>query len=188
MKIVAERSMNMIIGLVGISGVGKTYMKKKILEVCDNCESLVAITTREQRISEINGKDKYFLSEEEFEEKIENIDIITKMYGAKYGFWKQDLNGNKIQIVELYYKDISKMKKYNVKTILITTSHFRKIFSVLLNRYGFSKRLLQRICIDCWIFIYLFFNRNKFDYTVENDYTENGIKCLKEIVDSFSNN
>lgn len=175
----------MIIGLVGISGVGKTYMKNKILENCDNCESLVAITTRACRTNEINGKDKYFLSEEEFEAESENIDVITQMYGAKYGFWKKELSKNNIQIVELYYKDIPKIKKYNVKTILIIPSNIRKTFAVLLNRYGLSKKLFERICTDCWIFMYLLFYKRRFDYTVKNDYTEKGIKCLKQIVDSL---
>lgn len=175
----------MIIGLVGISGVGKTYMKNKILESRDNCKSLVAITTRGCRTTEKNGKDKYFLSEEEFETEIENIDVITQMYGARYGFWKKDLSANNIQIVELYYKDIPKMKKYNVKTILIIPSNIKDTFAVLLNRYGWSKKLFERIRIDCWIFMYLLFHKRRFDYIVKNDYTEEGIKCLKQIVDSL---
>ena len=151
----------MIIGLVGISGVGKTYLKNEILEICANCKPLVAITTRECRTNEINGKDKYFLSEEEFDEEIENIDIVTQMYGARYGFWIKDLSRKNIQIVELYYKDIPKIKKYNVKTILVTTSHFRKTFSALLDRYGLSKKLIERICADSWIYIYLLFHKRR---------------------------
>ena len=162
-------------------------MKNKILQMCDGCESLIAVTTRERRVNEVNGKDKYFLTEEEFEAEIESIDVITQMYGARYGFWKKDLSRKRVQIVELYYKDIPKMKKYNVKTILITTSHFRKMFSALVDRYGVSKKLIKRICTDCWILVYLRFHKQMFDYTVKNDYAVNGIKSLKQIVDLLSN-
>ena len=62
----------MIVTLSGVTGTGKSFFKNTISE--ELCfKNIVIVTTREKRIGEINGIDKEFVSEEEFEKLDEEI-------------------------------------------------------------------------------------------------------------------
>jgi guanylate kinase len=58
------------------SGAGKTTIVHHLLSKKFGLEFSVSATTREQREGEINGKDYYFLSVEDFKKKIKNKEFI----------------------------------------------------------------------------------------------------------------
>jgi guanylate kinase len=58
------------------SGSGKTTIVNHLLEKIDNLDFSVSATSRPPRPGEINGRNYYFLSPEEFREKIENQEFI----------------------------------------------------------------------------------------------------------------
>ena len=58
------------------SGSGKTTLVKYLLSVIDDLEFSVSATSRLPRMGEINGRDYYFLSHEEFSEKIKNDEFL----------------------------------------------------------------------------------------------------------------
>ena len=58
------------------SGAGKTTIVRHLLKQDLNLEFSVSATSRAQRHTEINGKDYYFLSEEEFRCKIDNKEFL----------------------------------------------------------------------------------------------------------------
>lgn len=71
------------------SGAGKSTIVKHLLEKVNNLEFSVSATTRAPRGEEKNGKEYYFLSAEEFREKIGNGEFIEweevykdQMYGT----------------------------------------------------------------------------------------------------------
>ena len=67
--------MNLIVSAP--SGCGKTTLLKKIFEKYPNTFGFsVSATTRQARNGEIDGKDYYFLSIEEFNRKIANNDFL----------------------------------------------------------------------------------------------------------------
>lgn len=113
-----------IITLSGISGAGKSYFIKNITERFDNFEKLVAVTTRQQRKGEIEGKDKFFLDLEEFNKKNYNGEMCTvnNVFGNMYGYFKDDIkktNKGICLITELYYKEINHFKKEHPNTISV---------------------------------------------------------------------
>lgn len=73
-----------IIALVGPSGSGKTSIGKSMEKM--NISPIVSTTTRAKRLNEVEGKDYYFLTKEEFNqtEKIEEVEYA----GNQYGFTK----------------------------------------------------------------------------------------------------
>ena len=75
-----------IIILSSPSGAGKTTLVKKISSLKDFSIS-VSYTTRVPRPSEVNGKDYYFISNSEFENLIENEDLLehAKVFNNFYG-------------------------------------------------------------------------------------------------------
>ncbi len=78
------------------SGSGKTSIAKYLLSQPDfNLEFSVSATTREKRPGEENGKDYYFLSVEEFKQKIDNDEFIEweEVYdGIFYGTLKSEID------------------------------------------------------------------------------------------------
>ena len=68
--------------LSGPSGAGKGTICREILKR-NNAEISVSMTTREKREGEIEGKHYYFVSEDEFKEKIENDALLE--YACVYG-------------------------------------------------------------------------------------------------------
>ena len=70
----------------GPSGVGKGTLTKRLLEDVDIRFS-VSMTTREPRPGEVNGESYYFVSEEEFENRIKGNGFLeyAEVYGRHYG-------------------------------------------------------------------------------------------------------
>ena len=64
------KTMNKVIILAAPSGSGKTTIAKYILSKFNNIQFSISATTRNPRGNEINGKDYYFLSINEFQDKI----------------------------------------------------------------------------------------------------------------------
>ena len=56
----------MVITLSGVTGVGKSYLKKEIQKAL-KIEPQVIVTTRQKRIGERAGIDKKFVDEKQFE-------------------------------------------------------------------------------------------------------------------------
>ena len=72
----------MLIVLSGPSGVGKGTVRKEIFSREDNTfHYSVSMTTRKKRPGEVDGKDYFFVSKEEFEKEIENGGMLEY---AKY--------------------------------------------------------------------------------------------------------
>lgn len=70
----------------GPSGSGKSTITKKVRDIL-NIPLSISATTRKARIGEVDGKDYYFLSVEEFENKIKNDEFFeyANVHGNYYG-------------------------------------------------------------------------------------------------------
>ena len=82
----------MLLGLVGVSGVGKTYFKEKIVQEL-GFQAVNTIRTREKRIGEENGKTGLFKTEEELVQLKEEGKIIYdfKVFGNTYAYLKNEI-------------------------------------------------------------------------------------------------
>lgn len=76
------------------SGAGKTTLVRHLLEQFPQLEFSVSACNRQQRIGEVHGKDYYFISTEEFLEKVRNEEFLEyeEVYpGQYYGTLKSEL-------------------------------------------------------------------------------------------------
>ena len=75
------------------SGAGKTTICKNIIEKLDNVSLSVSVTTRKKRKSEIEGKDYFFKTNEEFIPMMSNNEFIesAKVFGNFYGTLKAEV-------------------------------------------------------------------------------------------------
>lgn len=86
----------MILVLMGKSGVGKDTILEELTKNY-NFKRIVSTTTREKREGEIEGKDYYFVSNEEFDNIIKENGFIeyVSFNGARYGCQKSSIDINK---------------------------------------------------------------------------------------------
>lgn len=83
-----------LIVLSGPSGCGKDTICSKVLKVNNNVWLSISCTSRKPRGKEENGKDYYFLTNEEFEKKIENNEFLeyAKYNNCYYGTPKDKID------------------------------------------------------------------------------------------------
>lgn len=76
------------------SGAGKTTLVRYLLSRYDFLDFSISATTRPKREHEVDGKDYYFLSKEEFQEKVDNGDFIEwETYAENcYGTLKSEID------------------------------------------------------------------------------------------------
>ena len=121
----------MIYIITGPSGVGKNTI---INELSNHLEFYFSIshTTRPRRDNEIDGKDYYFITEDEFENLIKSDQMIEyEQYGDfYYGTSKEELsNDSSIIILDLEVNGATKLleKKNNFKGIFIDIDDYELI-------------------------------------------------------------
>ena len=93
--------------VTGPSGAGKVTLIRKLLERQPELEVAVSATTRPQRPTEVDGREYWFLGEEEFVERIEAGDFLEHVVfvGGRYGTLASEIDRiaaeGKVCILEL---------------------------------------------------------------------------------------
>ena len=116
---------NLII-ISGTTCAGKGTVIRKVLENHNDIVLSVSYTSRPKREHEIDGVDYYFVTAEEFEEKISNdefLEYAKVQYGAYYGTPKKEiveqLNTGKDVILEIDVQGAKQIKEKFPDTVLI---------------------------------------------------------------------
>ncbi len=107
-----------LIALTAPSGAGKTTIARHLLKTFDELEFSISATTREKRAHEVDGRDYYFLTKEEFEQKIANDEFVEweEVYeGQFYGTLKSEIAriraANKFVIFDIDVKGATSIKR-----------------------------------------------------------------------------
>ena len=168
----------MLLALAGVTGVGKSYYKDKIVEKL-NFEKIKIITTRKPRIGEKNNEDKIFVTSNELQTLRDNGKIAYEfdLLGNTYAYTYEDIYSNRNKVVEFEYKQIFKFKKIcpNSCVIYLLPRDIEIAKQQTRQRHlepeVEKKRLLEidehykRICTDENL-------RNMFDYIMYNEYNQ----------------
>ncbi len=86
--------MSMIFIISAPSGSGKSTLTRGLLERVDRLRFSVSYTTRAPRGQEVNGKEYYFISRREFEQRIDRGEFLeyAEVFGNYYGTHISELN------------------------------------------------------------------------------------------------
>jgi guanylate kinase len=109
------------------SGAGKTSVTTHLLQLFPQLGFSVSAATRQKRDNEVNGVDYYFMTLEEFQQKIKNNEFIEweMVYEGKYyGTLKSELerlwNDNKVPVLDIDVKGaIHVQQQFPEKTLSI---------------------------------------------------------------------
>ena len=101
-----------LIALCGKAGSGKDTILKEVVKADPHIHEIIRCTTRPRREEEVEGKDYFYLTEEEFRDKIDKKEILeySIFNNWMYGTPISSLDPNKINIVVLNTKEISLLK------------------------------------------------------------------------------
>ncbi len=176
-----------IIVISAPSGTGKTTIIKKIMEIIPCLTFSISATTRERRSFEVDGKDYFFIKEEDFKRKIENNEFVEweKFYDYYYGTLKSFVNINlencKNLIFEVDVKGALSIKKCypEAVSIFIEPPSIDVLKERLIQRNteteeDFKKRI-DRAEMEIQY-------KDKFDFSVQNINLEKAIEEVKEII------
>lgn len=85
---------SMLIVISGFSGVGKGTVVQMVFESLPNIQFSISCTTRAPRSGEENGVDYFFLTDEEFEKKVQAGEFVeyTTTFTNRYGTLKREID------------------------------------------------------------------------------------------------
>lgn len=115
---------NLVI-ISGFSGAGKGTVVKGLMARY-NCYALsVSATTRAPREGEVNGREYFFKTREEFEKMIrqdalyEYAQYVSNYYGTPKAYVQEQLDAGKDVILEIEVQGALKVKEKNPKALLL---------------------------------------------------------------------
>lgn len=186
----------MFVVICAPSGAGKTTIIKEILKIFPFFSFSVSATTRKMRKGEQNGKDYYFISKQDFEDKIRKNEFIEweTVYGDFYGTLKSEIdrsiNDGKDLILEVEVLGAISIKKLYPEAITVfIEAPKNELIERLKKRNTESEeelhRRIERMEME-------FEMKNRFDHVIKNETGTDGVKKsveqLKKILDKLIKN
>ncbi len=182
-----------LIIIVGPSGTGKSELLKKIKFHFPKIEESISFTTRPTRIGEINGKDYFFITEDEFHKKKEKGDFFewakvhSNFYGTDIHFIKRKIQNGSFIVLDLDVQGaifIQKNYRDLVKTIFIMPPSIDELKKRLLGRSTDSIEVIEERVRNAKLEIK---QKSLFDHILINDNFDQCLENLKNIIKEIIN-
>ena len=172
----------------GPSGVGKGTIRKALFKIPDNnFVYSVSMTTRKPRQGEVDGVDYFFVSREEFEERIKNngfleyAEFVGEYYGTPIDYIDNQMDKGKEVIIEIEVQGALQVRERMPEAIFVFIVPPSK--KSLLDRLKIrgteeEKKIQERIKKAEREFGLAY----KYDYIVVNDEVENAADRIYAII------
>lgn len=173
--------------LSGPSGVGKGTVRKRLFEEDSDLQYSISVTTRNPRDGEQDGVDYFFKSREQFEEMIEQDELIeyAEYVGNYYGTPKQyvedTLKEGKDVFLEIEVQGALKVREsfpQGVYIFLFPPS-LEELKNRIINRGTESEDLIRNRLLEARKEIEMM---DAYDYVVVNDEIEKAVHRIQSIV------
>jgi len=174
------------------SGTGKTTIVKEILKKESDLVFSVSATTRVKRACETEGKDYFFISKEEFENKIKNDEFVeyecvfgVDYYGTLKSFIEHHLKEDKLIIFDLDVLGALSIKRYygdNAILIFIKPPDKESVINRLKGRGTEQEDDIERRIARLDKEMALI---KEFNYIVVNDNLENAVNEIQKIINKY---
>ena len=170
------------------SGTGKTSVCKKIIDYDNKIKLSVSHTTRAPRDNEVNGKDYFFISSEDFNGKIleqsflEYANVFGNYYGTSEKYVNEILSADLDVLFDIDWQGAAQISNSNlakiVKIFLVPPSK-KAVLERLEKRSketGDDRDAIQRRMLE---YENEMKHASEYDYVVVNDDIE---KCVKKVI------
>lgn len=180
----------MLIVLSGPSGVGKGTVRKALFSQPGNdFQYSVSMTTRQPRPGEVNGKDYFFVSKEEFEQHIregqmlEYAKYVDNYYGTPLKYINDTLDEGKDVFLEIEVNGAMQVRSKcpDGVFIFLTPPDLMELRQRLIHRGTDSMEVINKRIHKAFGEIQMMQN---YDYAVVNDQVDNAVTKIKDIIRS----
>ncbi len=180
----------MLIIISGPSGSGKGTVVKK-LDPEKGYALSISMTTREKRAGEVDGKDYFFTSKDEFIKIknengfLEHAEFVGNLYGTPKSYVLEQIDQGKNVILEIDVNGALQIKEIfsNCVLIFLVPPTFAELESRLVGRNTEDQETINRRLIRAKNEIQLI---DKYDYLVINDEIDNSVNIIDSIVKAES--
>ncbi|AKP35816.1 guanylate kinase [Leuconostoc mesenteroides] len=178
----------LLIVLSGPSGVGKGTVRKAIFEEESiDFQYSISATTRQPRAGEVDGEDYFFVTREQFEEKINNGDMleyakyVSNYYGTPKSFIDETLASGRDIFLEIDVQGALQVKSKMPEGIYIflTLPDLANLRDRLVGRGTDSADVIEKRVAAARDELKMMIN---YDYAVENDVVSNAVERIKSII------
>ena len=178
----------LLIVLSGPSGVGKGTVRKAIFEEESiDFQYSISATTRQPRAGEVDGEDYFFVTREQFEEKINNGDMleyakyVSNYYGTPKSFIDETLASGRDVFLEIDVQGALQVKSKMPEGIYIflTLPDLANLRDRLVGRGTDSAEVIEKRVAAARDELKMMIN---YDYAVENDVVSNAVERIKSII------
>lgn len=178
----------LLVVISGPSGVGKSTVRKALFEMKGhNLIYSISMTTREPRVGEVDGVDYYFVSKEEFEQRIkdglflEYAEFVGNYYGTPLDKVEEQLEQGKEVVLEIETAGALQVRKQMSDAILIFIVPPTKqaLYDRLISRGTEEQYQLQKRIDKANSEFKL---AHKYDYIVANDDVNNAADRILAII------
>jgi len=183
---------NKLIIITAPSGSGKTTIVRDLVEKMEMLSFSVSATTRKARANEIDGTDYFFLSIDDFKNKIESKEFAEyeMVYEGKYyGTLKSELkniwNNNHFPLVDIDVHGALRLKKnygQSACSIFIQAPSLNALSERLKSRGTETEEMLQERLAKAETELKF---KDNFDHVVINDILEKACNEVHDIVLKF---
>lgn len=172
------------------SGAGKTSLVKQLLKELNNIQVSISHTTRLQRPGEIDGKDYFFVSKEQFESMISNqaflehAQVFDNQYGTARETVESNLSQGKDVILEIDWQGAEQVRSIfdQCLSIFIFPPSIEVLEQRLRNRGQDSEEIITKRMKAA---VAEMQHYAEYDYLVVNDDFEQALFELKSVVISM---
>ncbi len=183
----SKKKKGLLIVLSGPSGAGKGTICKALMEKEKDLKLSISATTRQPRSGEIEGKNYFFKSEEEFEKMIENDSFLewAKVYDHYYGtpkdFVLKNLDEGNDVVLEIDIQGALKIKEKFPEGVFIFI--LPPSMEELKNRIKKRGTETEEEIIKRFKSAYEELNYvSRYNYVVINDSVEEAVEKIKAII------
>ena len=177
-----------IIVIVAPSGTGKTTLISRVKAVFPQIKESISYTTRYKRSGEDNGKQYFFISKKEFENKIKNDDFLEwavvheNYYGTSKQFLFDQIQNGSFVLCDIDVQGADGVKKYfkdQAEVIFIAPPSLEVLRQRLEGRKTEAQEIIEIRLRNAEKEIK---RKDDYDYLVINDDLDEAFTKLKKII------
>ncbi|MFZ0035029.1 MAG: guanylate kinase [Sedimentisphaerales bacterium] len=124
-KLRTKNSSGKVVVVSGPSGVGKSTICKKAVKRLNNTHLSVSVTTRPKGKNEVDGRDYWFISEEQFQQRVkkglllEHAEVFGYFYGTPKDKVEEALQAGETIILEIDVQGAKQVKAIYPTAVMI---------------------------------------------------------------------
>lgn len=188
----ADNKRGLLVVLSGPSGVGKSTIAKMYLAAHSDARFSVSATTREKRRNEIEGKDYFFKTMDEFQSGVANerfaeyAEVFGHFYGTPKEFLENTLGGGEDVVMDIDVNGAAQLMKTYPEGIFvfIAPPSIEALKTRLRSRARENEEEIQRRLKKADEEIS---HKSHYDYEVINDDLDRALSELESIVKKEKN-